>query len=106
MIKKYFKNGNIDIKLDINRDLYENTEKDVVALYDLYEDCYLYVAGYNDCGTAYFVWIYDYYSDRLYLLDDKKAESFFEGKTVKLIGEKPDAVVYDYLEYEYGFSVE
>lgn len=106
MIKKYFKNGNVDIKLDINRDLYENTQKDVVALYDLYDDCYLYAAGYDDWGTCYYIWIYDYYSDRLYQLDDEKAKKFFEGKTVKLNGEKPDTAVYEYLSYEYGFTVE
>lgn len=106
MIKQYFKNGNVNIKLDINSDLYENTEKDVVTLYDLYEECYFYAAGYDCWGTAYYIWIYDYYSNMLYLLDDKKAKQFFDGKTVKLIGEKPDNDVYDYLNFEYGFTVE
>lgn len=106
MIKKYFKNGNVDIKLDINRDLYENTQKDVVALYDLYDDCFFIGGGYDCWGYDYAIKVYDPYSGKCYIFDENDAKQFFAGKTVKLYGIDPDDFEVDYLKNEYEFNIE
>lgn len=105
MIKKYFKNGNVNIRLDMF-DFYENTNKDTIALYNLYQDCLFLDGGYDCWGYDYPIKIYDLYSGLCYIFNKKDAKRFFDGKTVKLYGQKPDEYDFEYLKDEHGFIME
>ena len=89
---KEFKNGNINIKFNIN-DVYKD-ESDIVNLLWLVDDKDIYNIGDEYCLSNYDMGctLYNIRLDKVYILSfSQLADCFKTGKTLKLYAHKPDS---------------
>lgn len=81
MAMQRFKNGNIHFRLD-DWDNVSDYESDVVNFINLHDD--LNLIGDEFCISNYEMgfMLYDWYSDRFYIISFSDCERFMQGKTV------------------------
>ncbi len=98
-----FKNGNINIRFsqetidDIKSNRFSDIECLSYALEDV--DCYFYGEQFCLSNYAMGIMIYNFYSDKVYLLNFADTDKLLQGKTLKLYARKPDEYDREQIHY-------